>query len=143
MCRLVGYCTIISNVLLCRWRKAYYNIWIQLINFKQVFNARLLNSIKNVHILYLALMPTYWIVLAGDYCEWQLTRVAVHAAENGNVYQCFEEFRNDLILNCDNTPTTYTKFIWTPTASTPDLLYYQVSLQNIKCLLWFIYSSHN
>ena len=138
MCRLVGYCTIISNVLLCRWRKAYYNIWIQLIIFKQVFNARLLNSIKNVHILYLALMPTCWIVLAGEYCEWQLTRVAIHAAENGNVYQCFEEFRNDLILNCDNTPTTYTKFFWTPTASTPGLLYYQVSLQNIKYLLWFI-----
>ncbi|XP_067928652.1 protein Skeletor, isoforms B/C-like [Watersipora subatra] len=61
----------------------------------------------------------------GEYCEWILTDEAIRAAEDGKQYQCFEEFKQDLVLSCNNNPNQYSEFIWTPDADTPDLLYYQ------------------
>ena len=47
------------------------------------------------------------------------------------VYNCFKELKKDLILQCDNNPPGYTDFIFTPDASTPDTIYYQVSVRVI------------
>jgi len=65
----------------------------------------------------------------------------VQATLSGKVYQTFEEFKQDMYLDCDNS-SHYTDFIFTPDSSTPDLIYYQVSLIQIKynwCLLLLCY----
>lgn len=67
-------------------------------------------------------------VSVGGYCEWQLTSAAIKDAVAGKVYQCFEEFQSDLSLSCADSSIGYTDFKWTPTADTPDLVYYQVSV---------------
>lgn len=42
------------------------------------------------------------------------------------IYNCFEEFKQDLRLNCDESPARYVEFTFTPPADAPDYIYYQV-----------------
>ncbi|XP_067929644.1 protein Skeletor, isoforms B/C-like isoform X1 [Watersipora subatra] len=56
----------------------------------------------------------------GDYCEWKLN---LDAEEK--IYQCFEELKEDLFLDCVNEPTSYTEFVFTPSSDHPSILYYQ------------------
>ena len=64
-------------------------------------------------------------VVVGGYCEWKLTYTAVKALDDGHEYQCFEEFKDDLYLDCAGEEP-YGVFEFTPDKSTPDLIYYQV-----------------
>lgn len=68
------------------------------------------------------------ILSAGGYCEWKLTEAAVKKADDGFIYQCFQQFREDLTLDCV-PDIDYTSFEWTPTSSMPDTVYYQVNSQ--------------
>lgn len=69
-------------------------------------------------------------LLVGSYCEWNLTEEAMRQGDSGRVYQCFEEMKKDLFIRCDYPYPHYNRFVWTPTNSTPDLLYYQVTIQS-------------
>lgn len=60
----------------------------------------------------------------GVYCEWKLTEQSIAAAANGAVASCFEEYKMDLYLSC-NEDQPYTEYTFTPDSDTPDLLYYQ------------------
>ena len=43
------------------------------------------------------------------------------------VHSCFTELKEDLVLGCDSNPPAYVDFVFTPDASTPDTIYYQVT----------------
>lgn len=77
----------------------------------------------------------------GGYCEWKLTTDAIKAVAGGKIYQCFDDFRQDLYLDCTDNPHGFGIFKFTPDENTPDEIYYQVSV-TIKCLIWFFVSFH-
>ena len=71
-------------------------------------------------------------LIVGSYCEWK-----INLTVEERVYNCFEELQEDLFLDCDNNNTEYTEFIFTPNASHPDTLYYQVNIIfNAQILLY-------
>lgn len=74
-----------------------------------------------------------FLITAGVYCEWKLTEQSIAAAANGAVASCFEEYKMDLYLSC-NEDQPYTEYTFTPDSDTPDLLYYQVSYLIDICL---------
>ena len=60
---------------------------------------------------------------AGPYCEW----VEDEPGVSPDNYDTFEEYKDQLRLECEGDIVNRPTFTWKPDADTPDLVYYQVS----------------
>ena len=76
--------------------------------------------------------------IAGVYCEWKPTMQSIVAAQNGAVAACFEEYKMDLQLKCNDDNRNYTDFLFTPGSDTPETIFYQVNLLRTMMGYFFV-----